>query len=48
MVMKYLGKIEKVKFGHVGYQESIAAHMATQSYLQGRKIVWDPVMEKIV
>ncbi|MFC1557809.1 Gfo/Idh/MocA family protein [candidate division KSB1 bacterium] len=32
----------------IGYQEAISAHMATQSYLQGRKIVWDPVREKIV
>ena len=33
---------------NIGYKEAITAHMATQSYLQGRKIVWDPVREKIV
>ena len=32
----------------IGYKESITAHMATQSYLQGRKIVWDPVREEIM
>ena len=32
----------------IGFQEAITAHMATQSYLQGRKIVWDPVRKRIV
>ncbi len=32
----------------IGFNEAITAHMATQSYLQGRKIVWDPVRKNIV
>ena len=32
----------------VGFKEAITAHMATQSYLQGRKIVWDPTKNDIV
>ncbi len=32
----------------VGFNEAITAHMATQSYLQGRKITWDPVRKDIV
>jgi predicted dehydrogenase len=32
----------------IGFEEAITAHMATQSYLQGRKIVWDPVREEII
>ncbi|NVM01718.1 MAG: Gfo/Idh/MocA family oxidoreductase, partial [Candidatus Helarchaeota archaeon] len=32
----------------IGFEEAISAHMATQSYLQGRKIVWDKVRKEIV
>jgi len=32
----------------VGFKEAITAHMATQSYLQGRKIVWDPMKNDII
>jgi len=32
----------------IGFCEAITAHMATQSYLQGRKIVWDPIRKEIV
>jgi hypothetical protein len=31
-----------------GFQEAITCHMATRSYLEGRKVEWDPVQEKIV
>jgi predicted dehydrogenase len=31
-----------------GFQEAITAHMATLSYLEGRRVKWDPVMEKII
>ncbi len=31
-----------------GFQEAITCHMATQSYLLGRKVEWDPVARKIV
>lgn len=32
----------------IGFCEAITAHMATQSYLKGRKIVWDPIKEDII
>jgi predicted dehydrogenase len=31
-----------------GFQEAITCHMATRSYLEGRKVEWDPVARKIV
>lgn len=31
-----------------GFEEAITCHMATQSYLLGRKVEWDPVARKIV
>ena len=31
-----------------GLEEAITCHMATQSYLLGRKMVWDPEQQKIV
>jgi len=31
-----------------GFEEAITCHMATQSYLEGRKVEWDPVNKKIV
>jgi predicted dehydrogenase len=31
-----------------GLEEAITCHMATQSYLQGRKVEWDPIQQKIV
>ena len=31
-----------------GFQEAITCHMATQSYLLGRKVEWDPIQRKIV
>ncbi len=31
-----------------GFQEAITCHMATRSYLEGRKVEWDPVAKKIV
>jgi predicted dehydrogenase len=31
-----------------GLEEAITCHMATQSYLKGRKVEWDPVDKKIV
>ncbi|MFC1639886.1 Gfo/Idh/MocA family protein [Gemmatimonadota bacterium] len=31
-----------------GFEEAIACHMATRSYQEGRKVVWDPVRRRIV
>ena len=31
-----------------GYEEAITCHMATQSYLEGRKVEWDPAARRIV
>ena len=31
-----------------GFEEAITCHMATESYLQGRRVEWDPVQKKIV
>ncbi len=31
-----------------GFEEAITCHMATISYLEGRKVEWDPVSKKIV
>jgi predicted dehydrogenase len=31
-----------------GFEEGIACHMATQAYLKGRKVEWDPVKKRIV
>lgn len=31
-----------------GLQEGITCHMATRSYLEGRKVTWDPVKNRIV
>jgi predicted dehydrogenase len=31
-----------------GFEESITCHMATESYLRGRKVEWDPIRQKIV
>jgi len=31
-----------------GFEEAIACHMATKSYLEGRKVEWDPVNRRIV
>jgi len=31
-----------------GFEEAVACHMATQSYLEGRRVEWDPVKRKIV
>jgi len=31
-----------------GFEEGITCHMATQSYLLGRKVEWDPVQKKII
>jgi len=31
-----------------GFEEAMTCHMATQSYLQGRRVSWDPVRERIV
>jgi predicted dehydrogenase len=31
-----------------GFEEAITCHMATISYLEGRKVEWDPVEKKIV
>lgn len=31
-----------------GFQEAITCHMATRSYLEGRKVRWDPVQMRIV
>ncbi len=30
------------------YEEAITCHMATKSYLEGRKVTWDPVGRRIV
>ena len=32
----------------LGFHEGIACHMATRSYLEGRKVTWDPVRRRIV
>ncbi|MCH8069181.1 MAG: Gfo/Idh/MocA family oxidoreductase [Candidatus Marinimicrobia bacterium] len=32
----------------VGFHESLACHMATESYLTGRRVEWDPVKRRIV
>ena len=31
-----------------GFEEAVACHMATESYLQGRRVEWDPVKKRIV
>jgi len=31
-----------------GFEEAITCHMATQSYLEGHKVEWDPVNKKII
>ena len=31
-----------------GFEEAITCHMATRSYLEGRKVTWDPVARRIV
>ena len=31
-----------------GFQEAITCHMATRSYLEGRKVEWDPIERRIV
>jgi predicted dehydrogenase len=31
-----------------GFEEAITCHMATKSYLEGRKVEWDPVSRRIV
>jgi predicted dehydrogenase/uncharacterized membrane protein YphA (DoxX/SURF4 family) len=31
-----------------GFEEAITCHMATASYLSGRRVTWDPVRERIV
>jgi hypothetical protein len=31
-----------------GFEEAITSHMATRSYLEGRKVRWDPVRRRIV
>lgn len=31
-----------------GFEEAITCHMATRSYLEGRKVRWDPVARRIV
>lgn len=31
-----------------GFEEAITCHMATRSYLEGRRMSWDPVQRKIV
>lgn len=31
-----------------GFEEAITCHMATQSYLEGRKVEWDSVKKKII
>jgi len=30
-----------------GFEEAITCHMATKSYLEGRRVEWDPVQKKI-
>ena len=32
----------------VAFHEAVACHMATESYLQGRRIEWDPVNRKLI
>lgn len=31
-----------------GFEEAITCHMATRSYLEGRKVEWDPIRQRIV
>jgi len=31
-----------------GFEEAISCHMATKSYLEGRKVVWDPIKREVV
>jgi len=31
-----------------GFEEAIACHMATLSYLEGRKVEWDPVRRRVI
>jgi len=31
-----------------GFEEAMACHMATRSYLEGRQVTWDPVSRRIV
>ena len=32
----------------VALHEAVACHMATESYLQGRRIEWDPVNRRLI
>ncbi len=32
----------------VAFHEAVACHMATESYLQGRRIEWDPINRKLI
>jgi hypothetical protein len=31
-----------------GFEEAVACHMVTQSYLEGRRVEWDPVKRQII
>lgn len=31
-----------------GIEEAITCHMATKSYVEGRRVFWDPIQRKIV
>ena len=31
-----------------GVQEAVTCHMATESFLQGRRVIWDPVAKQII
>ena len=32
----------------VALHEAVACHMATESYLKGRRMEWDPVNKKLI
>ncbi|MBC8215637.1 MAG: Gfo/Idh/MocA family oxidoreductase [Candidatus Marinimicrobia bacterium] len=31
-----------------GFEEAIACHMATKSYQEGRKVIWDPIKREVI
>ncbi|MFZ5519062.1 MAG: Gfo/Idh/MocA family protein [Candidatus Zhuqueibacterota bacterium] len=33
---------------NLGFEEGIACHMATKSYLENRKVTWDPIKRRII
>ena len=45
---KWLSQQNLLGDAHFVFEEAITCHMATRSYLEGRKVEWDPIKKKIV